>query len=417
MSRIASCCTATAAFLTVLTVVGCSDKSGSQTSQSWIDSSITEYHPLGWLGGRAHPATRTVLVANDDGAEIAVGGMVVTELDADGPLAQAGAARGDVLVRVGETWLPNKDDPSLDLIRAVEAEVSAMVRPIRLSVLRDGTVQQLSLAHEMKPMEVGLPAASKRLGEIAQAGLRNLAESQAEDGSFPAANEDVSQSVATCSVAGLAFIAGGASADDSPFAQALEQCRARVEKAISNKESELSAWSLSWAAMFLAECAGPLEIAGGAVFNIGQALPSFTPSGGKPVVMKMDSGTPGQAQHRGGMRTFSFKSEGSLPEGMDLEELQKNGQVQIIRMGPGGGMPGAAISGSAPTSEMADEPLWTVEQLQAIAGEESGQRIKPLLEAVRRLVALQEEPGGWDARDESLGYSQRTVTTNPALVA
>ena len=58
----------------LLTIAGCGDKPASQASTSWIDSSITRFHPLGWLGGRAHPATRTVEVTDDELHRIVLAG-------------------------------------------------------------------------------------------------------------------------------------------------------------------------------------------------------------------------------------------------------------------------------------------------------------------------------------------------------
>ena len=173
MRRFTNCCVIAAV---ALSVAGCRKEPAAGAANAWIDPSVTRFHALGWLGGRAHPATRTVETTDKEGAEIAVGGMVVTEVDSDGPLAAAGVRRGDVIVRVGSTWLPIKDDPSLDFIRAVESEVSARVQPIQLGVLRKGSVEELELAHDMDPMEVGLPATSERLEAIAQAGLRKLVE-------------------------------------------------------------------------------------------------------------------------------------------------------------------------------------------------------------------------------------------------
>lgn len=412
---------------TLLLLVGCDQKPKTQTN--WIDASITRFHSMGWLGARAHPATRTVDAVDADGNEVAVGGMVVTEVDADGPLAKAGVTRGDVLVRVGETWLPNRDDPSQDLIRAVEAEVSAGVQPIELGVLRGGKVETLQLAHDMKPMEVGLPAASERLSEIAQAGLRSLAGLQGEDGSFRVASQTPEQSLTACSIAGLAFIVGGGQTSDSPHADALRRCRQQVEILLARDDAELGPWALAWATMFLAELSGPLEIAGGLsalppgalLAGGGGAVPITGGGRSGPIVIRSGHGTGESAPPPGaGKRTmtysFSVGGDSQLPEGLDINELMKQGKVQVFTSGNLPGMesfPGA----SAAKVEMPDEPLWTVEVLEQLADKETVERLQPLMKLVERLNSLQKEAGGWDADRDDVGYSERTLTTNQALLA
>jgi len=393
-----------------LSIAGCREEPTQRADKSWIDPSVTRFHALGWLGGRAHPATRTVEITDENGAESAVGGMVVTEVDSDGPLAAAGVVRGDVIVRVGSTWLPIKDDPSLDFIRAVESEVSARVRPIPLGVLRKGSVQELKLAHDMEPMEVGLPAASKRLDAIAQAGMRKLAELQRDDGSFGVASGDFDRKITTCSMAGLAWIAGGGADAESEFASALKRCQSSVAAALDDDNAEIGPWALAWAAMFLAESQGALPLTGGG--------PMMFSSGGPPETSPV---TPEMLDGKGAKvtRTFSFSSSGDAPENIDLEELQKSGGVQIMVMGPGGmsGMHAPPTGAAVAKADMPDEPLWSIEQVKMLAGAEAVERLEPLTKLVARLTALQQDDGGWDAGAERLGYSQRTITTNQVLLA
>ena len=407
MRRFTSCCMIAAV---VLSLAGCREEPARRTASSWIDPSVTRFHALGWLGGRAHPATRTVEIIDEDGAESAVGGMVIIEVDSDGPLAAAGVIRGDVIVRVGSTWLPIKDDPSLDFIRAVESEVSARVSPIPLFVLRKGRVAELKLAHEMEPMEVGLPAASKRLEAIARAGMRKLVDLQRDDGSFGDASGDLDQKITTSSMAGLALIAGGAADRESEFAPVLKRCRSSVHDALGDDNAEIGPWALAWATMFLAESQGPLPLTGGSPMTFSSSQP-FEMSGAMP---EMHGGKGVQIT-----RSFSFSSDGEMPENFDLEELHKNGGVGIMVMGSGGlsGMHGVSAGATVAKSDMPDEPLWSFDQVETLAGAETVKRLELLTKLVERLTVLQQDDGGWDAAAERLGYSQRTITTNQALLA
>ena len=264
---------------------------------------------------------------------------------------------------MGSTWLPIKDDPSLDFIRAVESEVSARVRPIQLGVLRAGSVEDLELAHNMDPMEVGLPATSERLAAIAQAGLRKLVELQGDDGSFGVASGELDRKITTCSMAGLALIAGGGADGESEFAPALKRCRSSVHDALDDDGAAIGPWSLAWAAMFLAESQGPLPIKSGG--------PMMFSSGGPPKMI----GLPPEAHGDEGVKvthSFSFSSSGEAPENIDLEELKKKGNVQIMTIGPGGlsGMHAAPAGAAVAKADMPDEPLWSVDQVKMLAGAE-----------------------------------------------
>ena len=112
--------------IALLALSGCGgDPGASPRAAEWLAEEGARVQALGWLGARAHPADRSVEVPLEAGSTEVAGGMVVTEVLEAGPLAAAGAERGDVIVRVGEDgWLPNKEDPGQDLMRAQEAEVS-----------------------------------------------------------------------------------------------------------------------------------------------------------------------------------------------------------------------------------------------------------------------------------------------------
>ena len=246
---------ALSATILLVCAAGCRREHDQKEPTTYLDTSITRFHPMGWLGGRAHPATRTVEVPDltTAGRQRAVGGMVVTEVTSDAPLARAGVMRGDVIVRAGETWLPNKEDPNLDLIRILEAEISGGIASIELGVLRSGKVTTITLEHGLVPLEVGLPTASERLSAMTRAGLDKLAGLQQPDGSFTGSTRNADEVVMTCAVAGLAFVAGGSHPDEGPHAEALALCRNRVETALADESITLGSWPTVWATMFIAE--------------------------------------------------------------------------------------------------------------------------------------------------------------------
>ena len=427
-------------------LAACGGGSPGGAGGDWLAEEGASVYPLGWLGGRAHPAPRSVQVPDPDsrGGTTVAGGMVVTQVTPDAPLAVAGVGRGDVIVGVAGAWLPNKEDPSLDLMRAIEDQVSSGADALELGVLRSGALDTVRLSPGLAPLEVGLPGPSERLEDMVRAGLRRLVALQADDGSFPGATGADAQ-VATCSLAGLALLAGGAG--EGGNAPALARCRARVEAAVDDLSSELGPWGTALATMFLAELAGPLEL-GASAF--------ITTAGVRPAALELPEGMPSGAIVIGGQG-------GELPE-YPAEMLEKLGEsgglaegaVQFTVVGPPGATqvahpPGATPeAGEAPSEGGTDGPLWTLEQLGQLGqlgGEELGQRLGPLIAAVERLVALQRESGGWDPEDPqeseategsegsegsedsegpgdagdtgegSIAFSDATLATNQALLA
>lgn len=394
----------------VIGLCGCKRDSGAPAAADYLDDSITAVQPLGWLGGAAHAATRSVKVPERSTKEPAhvTGGMVLTTVTDGGPLASGGMQRGDVIVRIGERWLPNKEDPGLDLMRAIEAEVSAAVESIDVGVLQHGKYVALAVKNDRKPMELGLPGPSERLGEMARTGLSHLAGEVDQLEKI----EDRNDRLATASMAGLALAAGRATATDSPWFAAMSTCREVVSATITDEAAILTPWSTALATMFLAELAGPLDLGGD-----GNAVFMSAAPGGMP---KLPEGFSMEGVPPGGVVTHSFVVEGDgsggLPEGMDMSEMMKGGGGVMI-MGDPSMMPGQPPSATAATEDMPDDPAWTIEELKAIAGPDVADRLKDLSAAVKRLVALQDDRGAWDADREDMGYSERSIATNQALCA
>jgi hypothetical protein len=391
----------------VVALSGCGSDADSGAASSYSDGSVKTGYPLGWLGGRAHPATSVVKVPDPDraGATLATGGMVVMEVHGEGGLASAGAERGDVIVKVGDTWVPNKEDPGLDLYRLVESEVSAGLAHIRLSVLRDGKMTTILVDNDREPLEVGGPGASERLAAAGRAGLDHLA---TDDGG----DADISAT----SLTGLAFIAAGPDA----YPTEVDRCAERVNAAITDEGRSMSTWDAAWATLFLAELAGPLAIETPTVrmatgpMTIGEGMPAGTIVG-EPRIISADELPEGieiSEDATGGTMTFSTSGGDEMP---DLSEMMESGNVQVMMVGPRD-MPGATPDAAAPETEEIDGPLWTSEQLGALAGPEAVAKRATLTRAVERLVAMQGEDGGWDDPD-STGYSDRTIVTNQVLMA
>ena len=394
---------------------GCGgEPDGGGDARSWLDEESAPVRALGWLGGRAHPATRGVEIPDPGGPSPSVmaGGMVVTEVWPDGVLSVAGVVRGDVIVRVGDDWLPNKEDPGPDLVRAIEAQVSAGTSSIGIGLLRSGKLELVHLLHDQVPLEIGLPGPSERLEGMVRAGLDRLVAFQREDGTFEGV-DDGEAGVFVGSLAGLAFLAGGARDGEGEAAGALDRCRERVETAIEDSEHALDPWGAALATMFLAELAGPLEL---------QTMVFTTVSGfetGDEPAMSGDFEIPE------GAVVYELGSDDLPPElaelleGLDLPEGGGGFQVSMVSGPPPDGMPSGttALEEETGEAEPMAGPLWTLEELEALAAEDVASRLASLSTAVARLVALQTETGGWDPDGEEVGFSDSTLATNQALLA
>lgn len=398
-----------------LAVAGCGG-GGAEAPAAWHDPSITDLHPLGWLGGRAHPVRRHVETSDPDapGKAIVTGGMVIAEAFAGAPLAGAGAQRGDVIVRVGKSWLPNREDPSLDLFRFVESEISAGVKALDLTVLRDGALAHLTINHDLVPLEVGLPGESERFALAARRALDRLASAQAADGTFPGASARDDQ-LTICAIAGLAFAAGGSRPGEGPHAVAITRCRDRVQNAFASAEP-LGAWPAAWGTMLLAELAGPLQLDAAAIVRTSApiALPAGAAPAGAPVVVF--TGAAGEVV-RPEEATLAASGSWSGPQGEGATSLTDLPEGAVFVSVPGSAVPSEAPGPGAPAAAPIDGPLWTLDDLAAIAGADAEPRLAPLASAVARLGALQLPSGGWDPDDSGASSCERTLATNQALLA
>ena len=210
----------------LLIVCGCENKtthSVAQPKTNLVDSSITEFHNLGWVGAMIHPLTEIVSFVDPDDPEASVspGGLVIREVIDASPAAAAGLQIGDVIVGVGDDWVPIKDDPTLDVIELIELQVTAAEPTTDLKVYRNGKCETVSLKNVSNSLEGGLPNQVVRLSDAASRGLNYLAEQQNENGSFGAADASPESRLQSTAIAGLALLATG----DEKFTANVDQCK------------------------------------------------------------------------------------------------------------------------------------------------------------------------------------------------
>jgi hypothetical protein len=208
---------------------------------------------LGPLGGSGHPAGRDLAVTIAQ-QEHHPGAVVLRDVVPGAPLAAAGLRAGDAIVQVAGELLPNKPDPALELIAAVEARVSAG-GPVTLGWLRGGELQTAAIALAEPPLERGLPGPLERFDRIAAAALARLVALQRPDGSFPARADDAAARLACTGLAGCAFLAGGSGLRDGAFADAVRACSELVGAALREPQPAPAAWGDACALLFVAELA------------------------------------------------------------------------------------------------------------------------------------------------------------------
>ena len=228
---------------------GCADEPTPSASAPKTEMAARN---LGWLGASATPVAETVSVVDPDDADKTLypGAVEICELQADGLLAGLGLRVGDRLVGIGEEMLPTKQDPTIDLMRLVEGEVSAQQPEILIHYVRGGTLHTASTKVELVPLEQGLPLAIDRYRQIASRAAAYLAEHQADDGSFAPAADDRDARLIVSSLCGLAMHQVGDHAD------AVQRCVAYVTGQIDDpgiSDPLVAAYAL----MFLVEVDPP----------------------------------------------------------------------------------------------------------------------------------------------------------------
>jgi hypothetical protein len=231
---------------------GGSPADAGRDTSSYADPSVRALHNLGPLGASAHPATRDISVRIDD-AEHHPGALVLRQVLPGGPLAAAGLQPGDAIVQVGGELLPNKPDPTLDLIAAIETRLSKGA-PLALGWLRRGELRTADVALDLPPLERGLPGPIERFDRIAEAALARLAALQQSDGSIPVRGGDRAATLAATGLAGLAFVAGGSGLREGRYADQVRACHDRIADALRDAQPQ-DVFGDASALLFVAELA------------------------------------------------------------------------------------------------------------------------------------------------------------------
>lgn len=257
----------------MLIALGCQQKNDvAQSVQDRASSNPTSARPLGWLGATVTPANSVVQVA-EAGSSRSSGAVVIQELSPNSPLGAAGAKPNDLIVQVGETWVPVKPNPTLDVVEIFEREISAGKTIVSVKVIRNDETLELNLKVNLPALEVGLPMNVERF----QLGARLAAEYLQRDGLTTASQHENSWPVERA-IHELVQTANG-STDQSSSREILPP---------GPEHSNPSVFDLSFALLAMAERLGPLPaevvVRGPKRMNIGGggAVMSGGPIGGLP---------------------------------------------------------------------------------------------------------------------------------------
>lgn len=209
-----------------LLLPGCNSDSGPETASSpktsYVNNSITDHDNLGWLGVTSNPVSESIEFADPDDSDSSVspGALVLREIFADQVAEEAGLKVGDVVVRVGDDWLPIKDNPTMDFLAKLEDQITAGASSIELGILRSGKYETVSLRHGQTSLDEGLPTQVTRFDQAAQRALQQLAGTQHEDGSFGITDKNPDDQLRITSLVGLAMLASG----DDDFRENVNKC-------------------------------------------------------------------------------------------------------------------------------------------------------------------------------------------------
>ena len=182
--------------------------------------------PLGWLDATCRTSESTQMFTDADSQEeITPGGVVLVDVSTGGIAEQTGLKVGDAIVRVAGNWLPFKEDPSPDLMRLIEEQVSAGKKQIELGIANGEEITTKFIEHDLSSLDEGLPLAVQRYEEAIDNALERLCTLQRDDGSFAVEGDSLPAIIRTTAVASLALHGGGASDEGSKFHEVLSKSR------------------------------------------------------------------------------------------------------------------------------------------------------------------------------------------------
>lgn len=219
---------------------------------------------LGLLGAEGIPMTKKEV------EEFGLKGRNAIRLTAilEGCAAEkAGLKKGDIVIGVGKSFLPEKKNPIHALVEFVEVATSSKDARLPLIVNRDG--QNMTFVVELPYLgkhSSTCPLRCQRCDVLIEQSLKFLAEQQESGGSFPCQLGGTTGKVVVTSICGLAFIASGSTNRHGPYAEVIDKAAKYVAKncgkrlAFSDETDGVRGgnwnqvnWAYAYASLFLAE--------------------------------------------------------------------------------------------------------------------------------------------------------------------
>ena len=350
--------------------------------RDFVDPAYTALQPMGWLGAEVQPL-RDRLVLEEDDKKTHVGGLVLRELDEGFALALAGAQVGDVLVRVGQTFVPLKEDPRLDVLELFERQVSSGVEQVTCEVVRGEARHELAVAPDLTPLEEGLPLAVVRFDQAADQNESWLLSRQRENGGF--ADSEAPLALGIDALVALLLRAGEESeARSAAWERVTEHLNATVSSRLEQPTPDASPLSLGLFLLHEAERIGrlPDDVLSHAERGSSGAGPS---AGASPI------------QLPAGARVIT--AEGGDLSKM-LEQLREGGANVEIQMGE---VPPGVLGKAAPVSSAGNSAKPDVD-LQKLLQEHAPERLvdmRRLQLVTERVLTSQRSDGALCAVDAS----------------
>ena len=204
-----------------------------------IDSSVSDFHNLGWLGIRCYPMTANLSFADPGDSDISIspGGLIVSDVISDSPAEKAGFKKDDVIVGVEDKWVPIKDDPTLDVLQQLETRVTSAEAESTLKVYRDGELIDLTVENLADSLDDGLPSEVVRFVNSAKRGVDYLVTLQNSDGSFGTESFSLDSRLQITAISGLALLSVKNEQNQSAVDKCKQYIAARLDQMSSTPEA------------------------------------------------------------------------------------------------------------------------------------------------------------------------------------